>query len=389
MNLEKYVIGINGQTGAGKSTVIKGLVKYYDNTVYIECHDLYIPIAHICLSMEKQGFTVEEIEEYVSKFLKANYKIYRKKIIFNFFAPTCDLNMKEIDLKNKTYEVITNKKIHKVIIKLLEETVNELKKNYTVIIVGRHVEKSYKNLDYHFTIEADYNLRMKRIMERDDISYKKAADHNEGDNNIKFRDTITIDTTHLNKSEVVKQIKNILSTKNSRKKKIKVLFIGAACTGKTTICKALAKKYKEPYIKEAMREYMEENDLHPYQLTEDTVIEANKKQITNINKKLKVANKFLFCDSGAIVSINYHKKQESFDIIKKQLEMSDIIFLCDNEIPYFSDGIRSNDEKMAREGQNAIISYLKENEVPYILLHGNLKERVHTVEEILEKYFWR
>ena len=47
MNNEKYVIGINGQTGAGKSTAIQSLIKQYPNAVYIESRDIYIPLTYL------------------------------------------------------------------------------------------------------------------------------------------------------------------------------------------------------------------------------------------------------------------------------------------------------------------------------------------------------
>jgi len=389
MSEENYVIGINGQTGAGKSTAIANLIKYYRNVVYIESRDIYIPLTRLYVSMEKEGFSVSEIEEYISKFLKINYFVKRKKVCFNFFAPKNELKDSEYDLISKTYEVDKNPKISKSVVKKVTEIVDELKKTNMVIIVGRHVEDTYKDLDYHFTIEADYDLRIERIMQRDNVSYEYAVKRDIEDYKTKYRDTITIDTTNLSKKDVIQQIKNILSTKNYRKKKIKVLFLGAACTGKTTICKACAKKFKEPYINEAAREYMEIHDLHPGELDENHFIKANKMQIANMNKKLKVANKYLFIDSGAIVCINFFTSEETLEIIKKQVDMADIIFVCDNDIPYIFDTRRSDDVNLAINAQKQIIKFLKDYDVSYIMLHGTLNERIETVEEILNKYSWK
>lgn len=389
MDMENYVIGINGQTGAGKSTAIASLIKYYSNAVYIESRDIYLPVTYLYVFMEKKGFNVPEIEEYIDKFLKIDYVIRGKKVSFEFFMPQSDLKKSDFDLISKAYEVDKNPNIAKSVVKKIKIIIDELKKNNMVIIVGRHVEYTYKELDYHFTIEADYELRIERIMKRDNVSYEYAVKRDVEDYKQKHKDTVTIDTTHLSKKDVMQQIKNILSTKNYRKKKVKVLFLGAACTGKTTICKACAKKFREPYINESAREYMEMHDLHPGELDENHFIKANKMQIANMNKKMKVANRYLFIDSGAIVCINFFTSDETKEVIKKQIEMSDIIFLCDNDIPYICDSRRSDDIDLAIDAQKQIIKFLKDNEVPYIMLHGDLKERIETVEEILIKYSWK
>ena len=386
MNNEKYVIGINGQTGAGKSTAIQSLIKQYPNAVYIESRDIYIPLTYLYVSMEKKGFNIVDIEEYISKYFKIDYFIKSQKVYFKYFIPQCDVKKNEFDLISKAYEVDQNPNISKSIVKKMKTIVDELKQSNTVIIVGRHVERTYNNLDYHFTFEADYDLRIKRIMERDNVSYKYAVRRDAEDNLEKYKDTVTINTTNLSKKDVKQQIKNILSTKNYRKKKVKVLFVGAACTGKTEICKALSKKFKEPYINESAREYMELHDLHPGELDENHFIKANKMQMANINKKLKVTNRYLFIDSCAIVCINFFTSEETLEIIRKQIEMADIIFVCDNDIPYIYDTRRSDDVQLAIDAQKQIIKFLKTNEVPYIMLHGDVKERVETVEEILNKY---
>ena len=389
MNNENYVIGINGQTGAGKTTAITSLMNYYSNVVYIESRDIYIPVAYLYVLMEQNGFNVREIEEYISKFLKIDYTIKRKKVYFDFFVPHGRVKDTEFDLISKIYEIDKNPNISKSIVAKVKTIVDELKQKNTVIIVGRHVEDTYKELDYHFTIEADYDIRIERIMKRDNVSRAYAVKRDAEDYKQKYRDTVTIDTTNLSKKDVLQQIKNILSTKNYRKKKIKVLFLGAACTGKTTICKLCAKKFKEPYIHESAREYMEMHDLHPGDLDEAHFIKANKMQLANMNKKLKVANRYLFIDSGAIVCINFFTSDETLEVIKKQIDESDIIFLCDNDIPYIFDSRRSDDLDLAINAQKQIIKFLKDNNVPYIMLHGTPSERLETVEEILNKYSWK
>lgn len=387
--MDKIVIGIDGKTGAGKSVTVKGLVRHYRDIVYIESHDFYLPITYSYVSMEQQGFSVDEIIEYFDKFLRVNYKIFHKKVYFDFFVPTSELGISRFDLRTKTYEVTSNPKIAKIISRLFTRTVDEIRENYNVIVIGRKVTNSYNKFDYHFTFEADDALRIKRIVERDNVSYSAATLHDKGDTNEKFRDTITIDTTSLSKSEVIKQVDNILSTKNSRKKKVKVLFIGAPCTGKSTICQVCARKYKEPYIKEAMREYCEQNDLAPNEVTEELFIKANKAQISNVNKQLKVAKKFLFCDSGAIVAINVWRSEEIFELVDKQINNADIIFLCDLDVPFVADGRRNSDFNITLTAQEEIKKYLKEKNIKHIILHGSVDERLNTVEEILNNYFRR
>lgn len=86
-------------------------------------------------------------------------------------------------------------------------------------------------------------------------------------------------------------------------------------------------------------------------------------------------------------SIDYHGKAPRL-LTKLALENSqryDLFFLCDTDIPYDDTWDRSGDPNRL-VFQKRIIADLKKRQIPYILLSGNLEERIAKVDRILCKF---
>ena len=62
-----------------------------------------------------------------------------------------------------------------------------------------------------------------------------------------------------------------------------------------------------------------------------------------------------------------------------------LFFLCDTDISYDDTWDRSGDPKRL-VFQKQIIADLKQRKIPYILLSGNLDERIDKVDRILSKF---
>lgn len=170
----------------------------------------------------------------------------------------------------------------------------------------------------------------------------------------------------------------------------KIVFLGAPSTGKSTITQALAKKYKTNFASEYGRDYWEEHQTKrrlPLKAFDEIALgHIQREENETIN-----ANKYLFVDTNAIstymFSIDYHGKAPRL-LTKLALENSqryDLFFLCDTDIPYDDTWDRSGDPKRL-VFQNQIIADLKQRQVPYILLSGNLQERIAKVDRILSKF---
>ena len=167
-----------------------------------------------------------------------------------------------------------------------------------------------------------------------------------------------------------------------------VVFLGAPCTGKTTLSKRMAEDYHTVWMPEYGREYWEKNQNNR-RLTIKQLEEIAANHLEEEKKKILQADKYLFTDTNAITtfmfSLYYHGEASPLlhELASAASSRYDRIFLCDTDIPYDDTWDRSGDVKR-KTFQKQIIADLSHRKLPYLLLKGDLEERIETVKKILE-----
>lgn len=391
------VIGIDGYTGAGKSTIANKIIKKYKNVIHLEMSSLYKKIGEYYILLKNQGFTKREIVEFIKTYIKIEYKVADQKVIFNINLPQPVLNLSLFYIKNEFYEIVKIEEIQKIIYSQFRKTINALKKKNAVILTGRVLNEVYPKLDYHFCLKANEDIRIARIMSRDSVSDEEARIRIIEKNvyNISSN-VISINSERLSSDDILELIENVIVTisknvKLNNKKIIKVNFLGATSTGKSTMCRYCAEKYGEPYSTEYIRDFVDERN---YGLKEQTHFsselwcEIASTQLDLEKKREKLSKKYLFADSGAIalgLYWNLMENEEMLNLIDKQLQQADVIFVCDNNIDFEVDGKRPGNPLLSKKIQANILNLLNTKNIPYIILSGSIEERFKTVQQILNK----
>ena len=166
-----------------------------------------------------------------------------------------------------------------------------------------------------------------------------------------------------------------------------VVFMGAPSTGKTTLSQALANKYNTVWMPEYGREYWEKYQVNR-RLTLEQLLEIGEGHLEREDKSLLEANQFLFTDTNAITtymfSLYYHSTAHPklIELAKLAETRYDLVFLCDVDIPYDDTWDRSGDVNR-HYFQREIIADLNNRKIPYIMLSGDLNQRIAKVEEVL------
>ena len=153
--MKHYLIGISGGSGAGKTTIVKSLVNYYENkTAVLELDSYYKDFSN--LNFDDRGkINFDHPESFDHKMLKAhiNYLLKNKKIK----SPIYDY--KKHKRKNFTKTIYPNKLI------LLEGT---------LIFYFREIVKF---MSLKIFIQAEEKVRFKRRLNRD-IIYRARTEEN-------------------------------------------------------------------------------------------------------------------------------------------------------------------------------------------------------------------
>ena len=168
---------------------------------------------------------------------------------------------------------------------------------------------------------------------------------------------------------------------------IRVVFVGAPSTGKSTICKALAEQYQTQWVPEYGRYYWEEHQTDR-KLTQEQLVQIAIGQREWENKAAKTANEYLFVDTEAIVTrqyaFDYYGESSTVldDYADQSISRYDHFFLCDTDIPYESNWARSGDVHR-HTFQKRLIADLDNRRIPYTIVSGSHEERMAVVLEKL------
>lgn len=168
---------------------------------------------------------------------------------------------------------------------------------------------------------------------------------------------------------------------------VNVVLLGAPCTGKTTLARALAEEYGTVWMPEYGREYWERHQVNR-RLTPHQLVEIAEGHLERENALLLEANRCLFTDTNALTTrlfaLAYHG---SADPRLKELaalaeRRYDLIVVCDTDIPYVDTWDRSGEADRATF-QQRVLEDLRGRGLSYITVRGSVAERVAQVRAAL------
>ena len=167
----------------------------------------------------------------------------------------------------------------------------------------------------------------------------------------------------------------------------KVVFVGAPSTGKTTLAERLAAEYATVWMPEYGREYWEKHQVGR-RLTLEQLVELAVGHREREDALVADANRFLFVDTDAtttyVFSHYYHGAAHPrlAEMAANAKERYDIVFLCEDDIPYDDTWDRSGDVNRARM-QEMIRADLASRGIEAIPLKGGVEQRLQRVAEVI------
>src|SRR5687768_11326577 len=150
-----------------------------------------------------------------------------------------------------------------------------------------------------------------------------------------------------------------------------ICFYGPESTGKSSLAKKMAEKFKTEFVPEVARELITSNHFN-----REDIIMIGRAQTERIFQKARKANKILFCDTDLITTQIYSRHYLKvvppvLYELEKMVEY-DRYFLFDIDVPWVGDGMRDlGDEKKREEMYEVFKNELTRRNIPYVNVQGD------------------
>ncbi len=171
---------------------------------------------------------------------------------------------------------------------------------------------------------------------------------------------------------------------------VKIVLFGPESTGKTTLSELLARHYNTVWVPEYARDYLQDKWNNERKTCEDSdLIPIAKGQIQLENELAKKADKVLICDTDLletkVYSEEYYGGYAHPNLNKFAIEnYYDLYLLTNIDTPWEADDLRDKPEQR-QEMFDAFENALKMYNRPYILLKGDIKNRMNTAIAAIDK----
>ena len=191
MKEKNIVIGIEGLVGSGKTSICREMLKRDEKFVLLNGGNLYRAIVYTVMQKEPNLFKLRKllksanIKQYMDD-LKVELKIEDRESKIYIDGKLADEEELQSKASSLAVSIIGGIADNTKLFEFSRNLINELRKDYNVIVSGRALMEIYPNLDYHIFVTASLEERVKRKC----IQYKEKNNRLSVKRNIKIRDRL-------------------------------------------------------------------------------------------------------------------------------------------------------------------------------------------------------
>ena len=225
---KNFVIGVEGEVGAGKTSMCKELIKIIPNTIFIDGGLIFRGIILAIKKYKEKNYNNSNTYKYnnldafeIMKKLNVEFKIVNMQTVI--FIDGKKINQGKIETMENSMDVskVASKSDNNALFKFANNIIKEYNTKYNVIVSARDLVEIYPEMDLHLFVTADIEERIKRrynqykgkysIEEIKNIILKRDELHNKAGFNKKCNKTVTLDLTDCkNANESAKKALNVI-----------------------------------------------------------------------------------------------------------------------------------------------------------------------------------
>jgi NadR type nicotinamide-nucleotide adenylyltransferase len=166
----------------------------------------------------------------------------------------------------------------------------------------------------------------------------------------------------------------------------RIAILGAESTGKSTLAPALAARYGTLWVPEYLREFVETHRRVPFEHDQVGIARTQRAREDALAASPE-ARRFLFCDTSPLVTAVYSRIYWG-RVPPELLEMEAahdyaVTLVAGLDLPWVPDGLQRESEEVRRQVHECLLAVLRERDIPFTLLEGDLPQRLRQVEKLL------
>lgn len=164
----------------------------------------------------------------------------------------------------------------------------------------------------------------------------------------------------------------------------RVAILGAESSGKSTLAEALAARYGTVWVPEYLREFVDTRGRVPFESDQYPIART---QLEREDAAAARATRFLFCDTTPLMTALYSRQY--WGRVDPQLARLDSrhdyawTLVTAPDSPWEPDGLQRESEEVRQQVHRMLLDTLAARAIPYILLEGELAQRMRQVEALL------
>ena len=164
----------------------------------------------------------------------------------------------------------------------------------------------------------------------------------------------------------------------------RIAILGAESSGKSTLAEALARRYDTSWVPEYLREFV---DAHARVPREDDQFGIACTQREREDAASLTARRFLFCDTTPLMTALYsHEYWGRVDADLARLDSRHdyaLTLVTAPDAPWEPDGLQRESEEVRQRVHRMLLATLAARRIDYVLLQGDLAQRMRQVETLL------
>jgi len=166
----------------------------------------------------------------------------------------------------------------------------------------------------------------------------------------------------------------------------RIAILGAESSGKSTLCEALARRHGTVWVPEYLREFVDTMGRVPF---EEDQFGIARTQRAREDAAAVLARDFLFCDTTPLMTALYSRVYWGrVDVQLTELARSHdyaLTLVAATDTPWTPDGLQRESEEVRELVHRMVLAELQEREIPFLLVEGDLPQRLRQVEEAIAR----